>query len=58
MWSASYSLLESALSSCAALIFPEKQFEGTFMTLHMTDMWKQKPAILANQLTGVIWSIY
>lgn len=41
MWPASYSVLESASSSCAALICA---FTGVFMTLHMADMWRQKPA--------------
>lgn len=44
MCSASYSVLESALSSCAALILAQKQCKGTFMTLHMTDMWRHEPA--------------
>lgn len=44
MWCASSSVLESALSSCGALIFAEKRLEGMIMTLHMTAMWRQKPA--------------
>lgn len=32
MWSASYSALESALSSCAALISTEEQIKGMFVT--------------------------
>lgn len=71
MRSASYWVLESALTSCAALIFAEKQFKGMFMTLHMTDMWRQKPArvsiltwngINTRQICWLarlqIWSIY
>lgn len=48
MWPASYSVLESASSSCAALICAEKPLTGMFMALHMIDMWRQKTCMSLN----------